>query len=65
MDERKLGKLMQHDFSKGTERFRESLLQKALAELEGTGVVELDDDELEYLSAAGDPAKMPGEHDFF
>lgn len=55
MDEKKIGKVMQHDFSKGTDAFRESLLQRALRELADNDVVALEDDELEFLAAAGRP----------
>lgn len=55
---------LNHDFSKGTDEFRENLLAQCLAELstsrQSSGwtlvpeVRELDDEELEFLAAAGD-----------
>lgn len=47
---------MAFDFSAGTERFRENLLQRCLAAIDDKqdGVMELDDAELDMLAAAGD-----------
>ncbi len=47
---------MAFDFSRGTERFRESLLQRCLSAIDDkqNGVMELDDAELDMLAAAGD-----------
>lgn len=55
---------LSHDFSKGTDEFRENLLAQCLAEIstarKSSGwtlvpeVRELDDNDLEFLAAAGD-----------
>ena len=49
--------LLAQDLSAGTEAFREELLERCLAELDRaqTDGVELADDELEMLAAAGVP----------
>lgn len=56
MNEKELSLILQQDFSIGTERFCESLLQRCLSILrsseEGRDV---SDDELELLAAAGSP----------
>lgn len=47
---------LQFDFSAGTTAFRENLLQKCLVEIEASNdVLELDDDSLDMLAAAGVP----------
>ena len=53
--DQKLDQLMGQDLSVGTEAFREDLLNRCLAILgtDSSGI-ELDDDELDLLSAAGD-----------
>ena len=53
--DQKLDQLMGQDLSIGTEAFREDLLNRCLAILgtDSSGI-ELDDDELDLLSAAGD-----------
>ena len=60
--ERMLSQTLSHDASIGTEAFRDSLLARCLAVLNaGVGEdegVELTDDQLVLLSAAGDPAQM-------
>ena len=49
-------KALKFDFSAGTTAFRESLLEKCLAEIDSsTEVFELDDDSLDMLAAAGVP----------
>ena len=53
--EEMFAKLMKQDFSVGTEKFREELLQRCLQILDQDEGVELDDSELEMLAAAGDP----------
>lgn len=62
----KMTQALFHDFSVGTEAFRDDLLERCLAELgsenktSGWNLVnetrELDDNELELLAAAGDPS---------
>lgn len=55
--EQSLERLMRQDLSTGTEAFRERLLAECLdAIAQGDDCVELDDDELEMLAAAGDAA---------
>lgn len=59
MDEREfedmLRRVLQQDFSAGTEGFRDALLDRCLAELDAGGrVIELDDGDLEMLAAAGE-----------
>lgn len=52
--EQKITELMGQDFSEGTEEFRDKLLERCLAELETKpDAVELDDEDLDMLSAAG------------
>ena len=59
--------LFKCDFSTGTEKFREELLEKCLALLEEADEVEpeegreLADEEIELLAAAGDPVFLAGE----
>ena len=59
MDERefeaRLENLMQQDLSVGTEAFRENLLSRCLAVLNEDGGMELSDDDLDMLAAAGNP----------
>ena len=50
----KLGKLMKQDFSVGTESFREDLLARCLSVLNEDEGVELSDDDLDMLAAAGE-----------
>ena len=57
MDEWKIEHLMKCDFSVGTEKFRDELLNRCLDELE-PGVVELSYSDLDLVSAAGDPTMM-------
>lgn len=53
--EQKITELMGQDLSAGTDAFRDNLLERCLAELEDKpDAVELDDEDLEMLSAAGD-----------
>lgn len=53
--ERMLEGLMSSDCSKGTEAFRDALLERCLTVLgEDTECVELDDEDLDMLAAAGD-----------
>ena len=58
MDEREIGQLLRHDFSEGTEAFREALLQKCLSTLDKDDEdgLPIDDEDLEMLAAAGDHA---------
>lgn len=61
--EKKLTQLMGQDFSAGTEAFRDTLLSRCLAELGADDKgVEVDDDDLDMLAAAG-VAGMPGDSD--
>lgn len=54
--EQMLGRLMKQDFSIGTEKFRDALLNRCLAALDDDDEVsELDDSDLEFLAAAGNP----------
>ena len=53
--EQMLGRLMKQDFSIGTEKFRDALLERCLVVLDDDKeVAELDDSALELLAAAGD-----------
>ena len=59
MDEREIARLMQLDFSEGTETFRDALLARCLDALRPENQMrELDDDDLDMLAAAGDPAAI-------
>lgn len=52
--EQKITELMSQNFSAGTDAFRDNLLKRCLAELESKpDAVELDDEDLDMLSAAG------------
>ena len=51
--EQMLTKVLRHDYSAGTEEFRDSLLQRCLDELRTDGDSEIPDVDLEYLAAAG------------
>lgn len=55
MDEREIARILKQDLSVGTEAFRDNLLARCIAVL-GTDdyAIELDDADLELLSAAGD-----------
>ena len=70
MGEQRIRQLFGYDFSKGTEEFRDELLERCLSELDSDNrVLELDDEALELLSAAGDATLFvsgePGSHVFF
>jgi len=55
-------RLVNHDFSAGTERFEEDLLQRALSVLgqDTVGGIDLSDDDLDMFAAAGvDPTTNP------
>lgn len=59
MDEREfeqmLGQVMKHDFSAGSEAFRDALLERCLGELASDeDGMPLEEDDLDMLSAAGD-----------
>ena len=58
MVEKKLSRIMKTDLSKGTEEFRDALLGRYLFVLGADDVVELADDELDMLAAAGDPSQF-------
>ena len=58
MVEKKLSRIMKTDLSKGTEEFRDALLRRCLFVLGADDVVELADDELDMLAAAGDPSQF-------
>ena len=53
MDEADIARLLKHDFSQMNEQFAEQLLQRALAVLGKGDVIELSDEDLEMLAAAG------------
>lgn len=63
--EQTIAKLLSQDFSAGTETFRDSLLQRCLDVLAEENGMELDDEDLELLSAAGDMTSMLGEDPSF
>lgn len=56
MDAQSFAQLLHHDFSEGTEEFREALLNRCLAELDADDgeALALDCAYLDQLSAAGD-----------
>ena len=58
MVEKKLSRIMKTDLSKGTEEFRDNLLGRCLFVLGADDSVELADDELDMLAAAGDPSQF-------
>lgn len=59
MDEKRIKSILSCDFSEGTDGFREDLLRRCLAVLNsGSDVIELGEDDLDMLSAAGE-AKLP------
>lgn len=64
MNEQGIQRLFQHDFSAGTEAFRDELLDRCLSELgSDSDGVELSDSALDMLAAAGDitlTEKPPG-----
>ncbi len=56
MNEAQLAKILSHDYSIGTERFRDELLVRCLDNLDADPyAVELNEFELDLLSAAGNP----------
>lgn len=61
MEEKDLRRILQQDLSAGTEAFRDGLLMRCLPEVNAGMAegVELADDELEMLAAAGEPATWP------
>ena len=61
MDEKEITRILRQDLSVGTEAFRDNLLARCIAEL-GTDdyAIELDDADLELLSAAGDISAQIG-----
>ena len=75
MDDADAARILKHDFSAGTESFREDLLGRCLAVLgsgedertagssESDAYRELDDDELDMLAAAGMPHFKPQDGD--
>ena len=64
MYEKEVADLMRCDFSQGTEAFREGLLQRCLAILDDDHrSIPLEDNELEFLAAAGDSYSSLGEQD--
>ena len=60
MLEQEIRRILGQDLSVGTEAFRDSLLKRCLSVLDSSveDGVELDDDELELLAAAGSPEVM-------
>lgn len=63
MNEQEVTRILQLDLSIGTEAFRDALLQRCLAVLDTKEVASLDDDELDLLAAAGNPADLFTETD--
>ena len=63
MNDERLERALAYDFSAGTEAFRDDLLRRCLEVLRTEGSVELDDEQLELLSAAGDPFQRPTQED--
>ena len=62
--EKRLEELMTQDLSVGSETFRENLLSRCLAvlnEAEDEGI-ELSDDDLDMLAAAGNPFEQEKKH---
>ncbi len=61
MDEKEIARILKQDLSVGTEAFRDDLLARCIAVL-GTDdyAIELDDADLELLSAAGDISAQIG-----
>ena len=55
MNEKELERLLKQNYSEGTEAFRDDLLKRCLSLL-GSNNGEIDDDALDSLAAAGDPA---------
>lgn len=56
MNEEMIKRVLSKDYSAGTERFRENLLQQCLATIDAQNDgMELSDDELDMLAAAGNP----------
>lgn len=54
--DRMLGRVLRTDLSKGTESFRDALLAQCLAQLNSDDEgIELADEDLELLAAAGEP----------
>ena len=59
--ENRLKRLFNHDFSEGSETFRDSLLARCIEELDADsedGERDLEDSELENLAAAGDLSQI-------
>ncbi|MBQ9068742.1 MAG: hypothetical protein IJ131_06720 [Eggerthellaceae bacterium] len=57
MDDKTLSALFAHDFSEGTEHFRDALLARCLDVLDSEDDgFEIDDADLDMLAAAGDAA---------
>ena len=57
MEERDIAQILKHDFSVGTEAFRDKLLQRCLDTLRSANEeTVIDDSDLEMLAAAGDPS---------
>ena len=62
MNEKEMTRLLQHDFSAGTEAFRDKLLKRCLSELNSaSGRTALSDDDLEFVNAAGNISQMMGQ----
>ena len=61
MNTLKIEQLLGQDFSVGTEKFREDLLQRCLVEVDKStrGRVSLSDEDVEMLAAAGAPYEDP------
>lgn len=64
MNDNDIARLLKHDFSKGTEAFADSLLTQALSLVNKGSGVELSDDDLDMLAAAGE-ASLDDKPDFF
>lgn len=62
MNEKEMTRLLQHDFSAGTEAFRDNLLKRCLSELNSaSGRTAISDDDLEFVNAAGNISQMMGQ----
>ena len=63
MNEMEMSRLLRHDFSVGTESFRDNLLKRCLSELNSAGSSRqaLSDEDLEFVNAAGDISQLMGD----
>lgn len=64
VEEQDIIRMLSEDYSAGTDAFREELLERCLEVLgDEDHAVELDDQELEMLAAAGDPPAYQRRHE--